>query len=134
MFAENTRILVIDDMKTMRMVMKKTLKQLGFSNIEEADDGDTAWPMIEQSFNSGTPFQLIMSDWNMPKLSGIDLLRKVRAEPRMAALPFVLVTAESEKAQIMEAIKAGVSQYVMKPFNAETLQTKLEAVNQKMAR
>ena len=78
MYAPETKILVIDDMKTMRMVMKKCLKELGFTNLAEADDGETAWPLIDQEASAGTPFQLILSDWNMPKLSGLDLLKKIR--------------------------------------------------------
>lgn len=133
MFPKNCKILIVDDMKTMRMVMKKNLKECGFENITEADDGATAWPLIEQAGFSGSPFQLILSDWNMPKLAGIELLRKVRAHAALGKTPFVLVTAETEKEQIVEAIKAGVNNYVMKPFTLDSLREKLEAVHKKVS-
>ena len=133
MFSPDTSILIIDDMKTMRMVMKKALKELGFTTVAEADDGVTAWPMIEQAAAGGKPYELILSDWNMPQMQGIDLLKKVRADQRFAKTPFLLVTAESEKSQVMEAIKLGVSNYVVKPFNADQLREKLETVHAKLA-
>jgi two-component system, chemotaxis family, chemotaxis protein CheY len=132
MYAPETKILVIDDMKTMRMVMKKCLKELGFTNLAEADDGETAWPLIDQEASAGTPFQLILSDWNMPKLSGLDLLKKIRKDERVKAVPFLLITAESDKGQVMEAIKAGVSNYLVKPFTADQVKEKLEAVHKKL--
>ena len=133
MFPPNARILVIDDMKTMRMVMKKSLKQLGYQNISEADDGETAWPMIEQAVSSGEPFDLVLSDWNMPKMQGVDLLKKVRANPKTATLPFILVTAESEKDQVQDALKSGVSHYVVKPFTTDVIEQRLKAVYAKVA-
>ena len=132
MFPATCKILVVDDMKTMRMVMKKNLRECGFTNITEADDGATAWPLIEQASHSGSQFQLILSDWNMPVLAGIELLKKVRSHPALAKTPFLLVTAETEKTQIVEAIRAGVSNYVMKPFTAEILKKKLEDVHKKV--
>lgn len=132
MFPANTKILVVDDMKTMRLIMKKTLKDLGFASIEDADDGTTAWAMIEQAASSGTPYQLILSDWNMPKLPGIELLKKVRGHDSVKETPFLLVTAESEKEQVMEAIKMGVNQYITKPFTPNTVKEKLEVVYQKI--
>ena len=128
MFKSNTRILVVDDMKTMRLFVKKALKQLGFENFEEADDGETAYPKIEEAINSGSPFQLVLSDWNMPNMSGLDLLKKVKENPAMAGLPFILVTAESEASQVKVAIEAGVSNYIVKPFSADKLKGVLEQV------
>jgi two-component system chemotaxis response regulator CheY len=128
MFPPNTKFLVIDDFATMRKIIRKILTELGYSHVEEADDGATAWPLIQQAHEKGEPFQFVISDWNMPKMLGIDLLRTCKADPRFVNLPFMLVTAESEQKQILEAAKAGVSDYVVKPFNAATLKQKLERV------
>ena len=125
MFPNSTKILVIDDMMTMRKIVKKSLGELGYTNIVEADDGETAWPIIEKAVADNVPFDLIISDWNMPKLKGIDLLRKVRAVEAIKAVPFILLTAESEKTQVIEAVKAGVTNYITKPFTVDTLRDKL---------
>lgn len=128
MFPANTKFLVVDDFTTMRKIIKKVLSELGYSNIEEADDGKTAWPKIQEALSSGQPFQMIISDWNMPGMSGIDLLKTCKADPKLKEIPFMLVTAESEQKNILEAAKSGVSDYVVKPFNAQTLKGKLERV------
>lgn len=128
MFPANTKFLVIDDFATMRKIIKKTLSELGYTNVEEADDGATGWPLIEAATAKNEPFGFVISDWNMPKMQGIDLLKKCRADAKYRALPFMLVTAESEQKQILEAAKAGVSDYVVKPFNSATLKQKLEKV------
>ena len=132
MFAPNTKFLVIDDFATMRKIIKKVLNELGYTNITEADDGATAWPMIQEAHSKGEPFQFIISDWNMPQMQGISLLKNCRADARFKELPFMLVTAESEQKQILEAAKAGVSNYVVKPFNSVTLKQKLEQVYAKV--
>lgn len=132
MFAKNTKILIVDDMKTMRMFVRKHLKELGFENVHEADDGATAYPALEQAVSSGEPFALMLSDWNMPKMTGLDLLKEVRANLKLASLPIIFITAETDKAQIVEAMKAGVSNYIMKPFTADTLKEKLDAVASKL--
>lgn len=131
MFPPNTKFLVIDDFATMRKIIKKILTELGYSRVEEADDGAVALPLIQQAHEAGQPFQFIISDWNMPKMLGIDLLRACKADTRLNKIPFMLVTAESEQKQILEAAKAGVSDYIVKPFNAATLKVKLERVYQK---
>lgn len=131
MFSKNVKILVIDDMKTMRMVMKKCLKQLGYENIEEADDGESAWPLFQQAKSGGSPFQLILSDWNMPKMKGIELLEKIRQIDK--EVPFVMVTAESEKSQVVEAIQKGVTHYITKPFTKDTVEERLGQVYQKVS-
>ncbi len=128
MFPPNTKILVVDDFATMRKIIKKVLTELGYSRIEEADDGATAWPLIQAAADSNEPYQFIISDWNMPKMPGIELLKTCRKDPRFQATPFMLVTAESEQKHILEAAKAGVSDYVVKPFNSVTLKAKLERV------
>ncbi len=132
MFAPTTKVLICDDMLTMRMIIKKTLTTLGFTSISDFSDGAKAWAGLEDAAAKGEPFQLILSDWNMPNMTGIDLLKKVRGDERFKALPFLLITAENEKSQVMEAIQAGVSQYVVKPFTPEALKEKLESVYKKM--
>ncbi len=128
MFPENTKFLVVDDFATMRKIIKKVLTELGYSNIEEADDGKTALPMLQAAADSGSPFTFVISDWNMPGMQGIDLLKACKADPRLKSVPFMLITAESEQKHILEAAKAGVSDYVVKPFNSATLKAKMERV------
>ncbi len=128
MFPANTKFLVVDDFTTMRKIIKKVLTELGYTNIEEADDGKTAWPKLQEAHTAGQPFNMVISDWNMPGMSGIDLLKSCKSDANFKNLPFMLVTAESEQKNIIEAAKAGVSDYVVKPFNAQTLKGKLERV------
>jgi two-component system chemotaxis response regulator CheY len=117
------KVLVVDDFPTMRRIVKNLLKQLGFENIDEADDGINALAKLK---NGG--FGLVVSDWNMPNMEGIDLLRAVRQEPSVKDIPFLMVTAEAEKEKVIEAIKAGVDNYIVKPFTAEVLKEKLEKI------
>ncbi|XGC82354.1 response regulator [Bdellovibrio bacteriovorus] len=126
MFPSSTRFLVVDDFSTMRKIIKKVLLELGYTNVQEADDGKTALPMIQAAHDAGQPFEFIISDWNMPGMQGIDLLKNCKMDPRFKSVPFMLVTAESEQKHILEAAKAGVSDYVVKPFNSATLKGKLE--------
>lgn len=136
MFPANTKILIIDDMLTMRKIVRKCLIELGFQDVTEADDGATGWPLLEKAAAEGAPFQLVISDWNMPKLQGIDLLKQVRANPQLKKTPFILLTAESEKTQVVQALQAGVSNYIVKPFTPQVLSEKLKqawAVSQKQA-
>ncbi len=128
MYPNTTKFLVVDDFATMRKIIRKVLTELGYTQIEEADDGKTAWPMIDQAQKNGAPYHFIISDWNMPGMQGIDLLKTCRGDERFKTVPFMLVTAESEQKQILEAAKAGVSDYVVKPFNSVTLKQKLERV------
>ena len=120
---KNMNILVVDDFSTMRRIVKNLLVEIGFSNIEEADDGKTALPILE---NGGIDF--LVTDWNMPGMAGIDLLKAVRANPALSSLPVLMVTAEAKREQIMEAAEAGVNGYVVKPFTADTLQEKVDKV------
>ncbi|PKM44188.1 MAG: chemotaxis protein CheY [Gammaproteobacteria bacterium HGW-Gammaproteobacteria-1] len=120
---KNIKILIVDDFSTMRRIIKNLLRDLGFTNTAEADDGVTALPMLQ----SGN-FELLVTDWNMPGMQGIDLLRAVRADPKLASLPVLMVTAEQKKEQIIEAAKAGVNGYIVKPFTAATLKEKLEKI------
>jgi two-component system, chemotaxis family, chemotaxis protein CheY len=123
MVDKNMRILVIDDALTMRRIVINLLRQLGFTNMNEADDGTTGWDKL----NNET-FDLIISDWNMPKMTGIDLLRKVRANDKYARTPFIMITAEGKRENVIAAVQAGVSNYIVKPFNAATLKEKLAKV------
>ncbi len=117
------KILVVDDFSTMRRIVKNLLGDLGFKNIEEADDGNTALPKLQ----SGN-FDFLVTDWNMPGMTGIDLLKAVRADPNLASLPVLMVTAESKREQIIEAAQAGVNGYVVKPFTAGTLEEKINKI------
>lgn len=128
MFDLKTRVLVVDDMLTMRKIVSKNLKEMGFTDITEAADGSLAWQAVS---SSETPFGLIISDWNMPNCTGLDFLKRVRADQRFKKVPFILVTAEAEQHQVAEAVKAGVDQYVVKPFNHESLKSKMEMVYKK---
>lgn len=117
------RILVVDDFGTMRRIMKNILRQLGYTNIAEADDGTTALEVLQEG-----NFDLIISDWNMPKMSGLELLKTVRRDPVYGEIPFLMVTAEAQKQNVMDAVRAGVSSYVVKPFTAEAIADKLDKI------
>lgn len=119
----NMKVLIVDDYKTMLRILRNLLKQLNFNNIEEATDGSMALDLLRQD-----SFGLVISDWNMEPMTGIDLLRKVRADDSLKHLPFVMITAESKSENVIAAKQAGVSNYIVKPFNAETLKSKLVSV------
>ncbi len=123
------KILVVDDFSTMRRIVKNILKQQGFERMVEAEDGQQAYNKL----TSEGGFQFVVSDWNMPNMDGLDLLKKVRSNPELKDLPFLMVTAEAEKHKVIEAIKAGVSNYVVKPFTAEVLKEKLDKIFEKKA-
>ncbi|MBT3197769.1 MAG: chemotaxis protein CheY [Gammaproteobacteria bacterium] len=114
------KILVVDDFATMRRIVKNLLGELGFRNLEEADDGKTALPRLQEG---GIDF--LVTDWNMPGMSGLDLVKAVRADPNLKNTPVLMVTAEAKKTQIIEAAKAGINGYVVKPFTAGTLDQKI---------
>ena len=124
---KNMNILVVDDFSTMRRIVKNLLVDIGFNNISEADDGKTALPILE---NGGIDF--LVTDWNMPGMQGIDLLKAVRANPDLESLPVLMVTAEAKREQIMEAAQAGVNGYVVKPFTADTLKEKVDKVFERL--
>lgn len=117
------KILIVDDFSTMRRIIKNLLRDLGFTNTSEADDGSTALPMLE-----GGKYDFLVTDWNMPGMQGIDLLKAVRSNPELVSLPVLMVTAESKKEQIVEAAQAGVNGYVVKPFTAATLKEKIDKI------
>lgn len=120
---KNMNVLIVDDYKTMLRIIGNLLKQLGFNNVDEATDGSMALTMFK-----GKNYGLVISDWNMEPMSGLDLLKQVRALPSNNNVPFVMVTAESKTENVIAAKQAGVSNYIVKPFNAETLKTKLVSV------
>jgi two-component system chemotaxis response regulator CheY len=119
----NMKVLIVDDFSTMRRIIKNLMRDLGFNNTSEADDGNTALPMLKSG-----GYDFLITDWNMPGMTGIDLLRAVRNDPDMANLPVLLVTAEAKKEQIIEAAQAGVNGYIVKPFNVATLKEKIEKI------
>jgi two-component system chemotaxis response regulator CheY len=130
MFDLKTRILIVDDMVTMRKLVSKSCKEIGFTDLTEAGDGIQGWTAITEANPS---FGLIISDWNMPHATGLDLLKRVRSDSRFGKTPFLLVTAEAEESQIVEAAKAGVSQYLVKPFTTELLRDRIESIHKKMS-
>ncbi len=117
------KILIVDDFSTMRRIIKNLLRDLGFSNTHEADDGQTALPMLRSG-----DFDFLVTDWNMPGMTGIELLKAVRADEKLHALPVLMVTAEAKRDQIIEAAQAGVNGYVVKPFTAQALKEKIEKI------
>jgi two-component system chemotaxis response regulator CheY len=120
---KNMKVLVVDDFSTMRRIVKNLLRDLGFTNIQEADDGSTALPMLQNG-----DFDFVVTDWNMPGMQGIDLLKAIRADSSLAHIPVLLITAEAKKEQIIMAAQAGVNGYIVKPFTAGTLKTKLDKI------
>lgn len=120
---KNMKILVVDDFSTMRRIIKNLLRDLGFTNTQEADDGNTALPMLQAG-----NFDFLVTDWNMPGMQGIDLLKAVRADSKLKSIPVLMVTAESKREQIIEAAQAGVNGYIVKPFTAATLDEKLQKI------
>lgn len=119
----NMKILVVDDMSTMRRIVKNILKQLGFNNLEEAENGQEALTKLKAD-----TYGFVVSDWNMPVMMGIDMLRAIRADESLKKIPVLMVTAETQKENLMEAVQAGVSNYVVKPFTAETMQDKINKI------
>lgn len=122
-YDENMRVLVVDDFSTMRRIVRNILRQIGLNNVVEADDGTTAWDVLNRE-----KIDFIVSDWNMPKMTGIELLRKVRGSEQFADIPFLMVTAEAQQENIIEAVQAKVSNYIVKPFTADTLQQKIDKI------
>ena len=119
----NLKFLVVDDFSTMRRIVKNLLQELGYNDITEADDGNTALPLLK-----GGSFDILITDWNMPGMPGLELLKAVRADERLAKLPVLMLRAEAKREQIVEAAQAGVSGYVIKPFTAVTLKEKLDKI------
>jgi two-component system, chemotaxis family, chemotaxis protein CheY len=121
--SKELRFLVVDDFSTMRRIIKNLLHDLGYANVTEADDGNTALPILQQG-----AIDFLITDWNMPGMPGLDLLKAVRADAKLAKLPVLMLTAEAKREQIVEAAQAGVNGYVIKPFTAITLKEKLDKI------
>jgi two-component system chemotaxis response regulator CheY len=119
----NLNFLVVDDFSTMRRIIKNLLHDLGYANVTEADDGNTALPLLKEG-----NFDVLITDWNMPGMPGLELLKQVRADARLAKMPVLMLTAEAKREQIVEAAQAGVSGYVIKPFTAATLKEKIDKI------
>lgn len=119
----NMKILIVDDFSTMRRIIKNLLKDLGYNNTSEADDGNTALPMLRNG-----SFDFLITDWNMPGMTGFDLLKTVRADEKLSTLPVLMVTAEAKRDQIVAAAEAGVNGYIIKPFTAATLKEKIDKI------
>ncbi len=126
MFDVNTKVLVVDDFSTMRKIVMSILKGLGYKDLTEAEDGAQAYSKLQ-----GGGFGLVVSDWNMPNTDGLELLKMVRSDAALKDLPFLMITAETEKEKVVSAIQAGVSNYIVKPFTAEGLKEKLELIYKK---
>ncbi|MFD2234911.1 response regulator [Phaeospirillum tilakii] len=120
---KNMNVLIVDDYKTMLRIIRNLLKQLGFNNVDEATDGAMALQMLRVG-----SYGLVISDWNMEPMTGLQLLREVRADAKLKPIPFIMVTAESKSENVIAAKEAGVSNYIVKPFNAETLKNKMTSV------
>ena len=120
---KNMRVFIVDDYTTMLRILRNLLRQLELCNVDEATDGDTAFHMIQKA-----PPDLIISDWNMAPVTGLELLRRVRADAKLRHIPFIMVTAESKTENVIAAKQAGVSNYIVKPFNADTLRAKIASV------
>jgi two-component system chemotaxis response regulator CheY len=129
MAQSNLKFLVVDDFATMRRIIRNLLKELGFSNVDEAEDGVNALQKLKTD-----RFDFVVSDWNMPNMTGIDLLRSIRADEQLKTLPVLMVTAEAKKENIIAAAQAGASGYVVKPFTAATLDEKLKKIFQTIDR
>jgi len=121
--SKDMKFLVVDDFSTMRRIIKNLLHDLGYPNVTEADDGKTTLPMLQAG-----GFDFLISDWNMPGMSGLDLIKAVRSDAKLAKMPVLMLTAEAKREQIIEAAQAGVNGYVIKPFTAETLKEKLDKI------
>lgn len=121
------KILIVDDFSTMRRIIKNLLRDLGFNNTQEADDGSTALPMLQKG-----DFDFVVTDWNMPGMQGIDLLKAIRADDSLKHIPVLMVTAEAKREQIIAAAQAGVNGYVVKPFTAATLKEKLDKIFERL--
>ncbi len=124
---KNMKILIVDDFSTMRRIVKNLLRDLGFNNTQEADDGLTALPMLKKG-----EFDFVVTDWNMPGMQGIDLLKNIRADAGLKHLPVLMITAEAKREQIIEAAQAGVNGYIVKPFTAATLKEKLDKIFERL--
>ncbi|TAN60054.1 response regulator [bacterium] len=121
------KILVVDDFSTMRRIIKNILREIGYHNVEEAEDGAKALEKLKL-----TPFDFVVTDWNMPNMPGIELLKEIRKDPELKAIPVLMVTAESQKENVVQAVEAGVNNYIVKPFTATALKERIDLIIEKV--
>lgn len=131
MFPKETRILLVDDMTSIRDLVRSQLRSMGYNDIIECANGEDAFNALERQSQSSRPVGLVISDWNMPVMTGLELLKKARSQPQYASLPIILLTSESERDQVTEAVLSGVSQYVVKPFSGKIFEEKMRGAWQK---
>lgn len=127
MLDNNMKILVVDDFSTMRRIIKNILREIGYHNVEEAEDGAKALEKLKL-----TPFDFVVTDWNMPNMPGIELLKEIRKDPELKAIPVLMVTAESQKENVVQAVEAGVNNYIVKPFTATALKERIDLIIEKV--
>ncbi len=127
MYDQNMKILVVDDFSTMRRIIKNILKEIGYTNVDEADDGSTALEKLKSS-----RFDFVVTDWNMPNMPGIELLKAIRQDPELKATPVLMVTAEAAKENVVTAVAAGVNNYIVKPFTAAALKERIDLILDKL--
>jgi two-component system chemotaxis response regulator CheY len=128
MFPENTKFLVADDTKTIRTLLKEILNKLGYRDVHEAEDGNEALRMMKEEAEKNAPFTFLIVDWNMPGLTGLDLLEIRNADKRFKDVPFLMVTIESERDYVLRAVAMGVSDFIVKPFSENTIKTKMQSI------
>jgi two-component system chemotaxis response regulator CheY len=124
----SAKILIVDDMSAMRKILKNMLNKLGFQNISDFDDGASAWKELSETNKSNSPYELIISDWSMPVMNGLELLQKIKADELLKKIPFLMITAEAEQDKVVIALKAGVTNFMVKPFTLETLKEKIDKI------
>ena len=132
MFPADTRFLIIDDTKTIRSLLKEILRNLGYEKVDEAEDGNQGLNMMTREADTEKPYEFIICDWNMPGLTGIELLEKRNADMRFKKVPFLMVTIESEREYVLKAVTMGVSDFVVKPFSEATVKAKIESIWSRM--
>lgn len=126
--SKSIKVLVIDDMATMRKILKNMLKKIGFTQIDEAGNGTSAWTMIEEAQREKVPYEFIISDWNMPHMNGLELLKKMKDVDELKETPFLMITAEAEQGNVLVAVKEGVSNFIVKPFSTQLLKEKIQTI------
>lgn len=134
MIQSNLNVLLVEDAEITRRIIREMLQQCGFAHVDEASNGAEGWKQMLHGLETKHPYQLVVADWSMPQMSGIDLMRKIHAHPTYQKTPFILLTSHNERPKVMEAIRAGVGHYLVKPFSAESLKAKVrEALGKKAA-
>lgn len=132
MIGSTSRVLVVDDFELVRAMLRRTLAEMGITQVEEAVDGQNAEEMMVQAARDGNPYQVIFCDWNMPRKSGVELLSSIRSMPAYQSTPFVMVTAEAERDYVIQALAAGATDYIIKPVSGESLKRKIDSINRRL--